>query len=125
METQALDNTESEATGTEAAAPATGTEAIKERIVETIQTVYDPEIPVDIYQLGLIYDIAVADDGKVDIKMTLTSPACPAAGVLPGEVEMKVRGVEGVSDVDLEIVWDPVWNPSMMSEAARLELGML
>ena len=127
MEAQTLENTEPQVEATEPQATesqATGTEAIKERIVDAIHTIYDPEIPVDIYELGLIYDIAVAEDGNVEIKMTLTSPACPAAGILPGEVETKTRDVEGVNDVDVEIVWDPVWNPSMMSEAARLELDM-
>ena len=106
---------------TEAAA---GEESIEDRITAAIKTVYDPEIPVDIYELGLIYGVDVKDDGHVDVKMTLTSPSCPAAGILPGEVEMKMKGVEGVESAEVEIVWDPVWNPSMMSEAAQLELGM-
>lgn len=102
-----------------------GGPSLEDRIVEAIQTVYDPEIPVNIYELGLIYNIAVQDDGHVDVIMTLTSPACPVAGSLPGEVEAKVEGVEGVESATVEIVWDPQWNPSMMSEAARLDLGML
>lgn len=93
-------------------------------IVEALKTIYDPEIPVNIYELGLIYDVDVQESGAVHIKMTLTSPACPVAGSLPGEVETKVEGVPGVASAEIELVWDPVWNPSMMSEAARLQLGM-
>lgn len=101
------------------------TEAIREQIIEQLHTVYDPEIPIDIYQLGLIYEVVVEDDGKVGIQMTLTSPMCPAAEVLPAEVETKARGVEGVSSVELDLVWDPPWGPDRMSEAAKLELGMV
>jgi FeS assembly SUF system protein len=97
--------------------------ALEEAIVAALKTVYDPEIPVDIYELGLIYDVDV-DDNKVKVRMTLTSPACPVAGSLPGEVEQKVQGVPGVEQAEVELVWDPPWNPGMMSEAARLELGM-
>jgi len=97
---------------------------IEEAIVEALRTVYDPEIPVNIYELGLIYDIDLQAEGAVHVKMTLTSPACPVAGSLPGEVQRKVEEVPGVSSAEIELVWDPVWNPSMMSEAARLQLGM-
>jgi len=97
---------------------------LEERIVHALKTCYDPEIPVDIYELGLIYDIDVLPGNKVLVKMTLTSPACPVAGSLPGEVELKVQGVEGVEEASVELVWEPTWNPSMMSESARLELGM-
>jgi len=97
---------------------------LEQRIVAAIKTCYDPEIPVDVYELGLIYDIDLQPAGKVALRMTLTSPACPVAGSLPGEVEQKVQGVEGVEEATVELVWDPPWNPSMMSEAARLELGM-
>jgi FeS assembly SUF system protein len=100
-------------------------EEIRERIIERLRTVYDPEIPVDIYELGLIYEVKVDEDGKVGIRMTLTSPMCPAAEALPPEVETKAREVEGVSGVELELVWDPPWSPERMSEAARLELGMM
>ena len=93
-------------------------------IVEALKTVYDPEIPVNIYELGLIYDVDLQEGGAVLIKMTLTSPACPVAGSLPGEVKKKIEEVPGVTSADVELVWDPVWNPSMMSEAARLQLGM-
>jgi len=97
---------------------------LKQGIVAALKTVYDPEIPVDIYELGLIYEINIADDNNVDIVMTLTSPGCPVAGSLPGEVEMKVRGVDGVKDVRVELVWDPPWGPDRMSETARLELNL-
>jgi FeS assembly SUF system protein len=111
-----------------AAAPPTDPSDVGElenAIVEALKTVFDPEIPVNIYELGLIYDIDLLDEGAVKVKMTLTSPGCPVAGTLPGEVQAKVQGVPGVGAVDVELVWDPTWNPSMMSEAARLELGML
>ncbi len=97
---------------------------VENNIVEALKTVFDPEIPVNIYELGLIYDIDIQADGSVQVKMTLTSPGCPVAGSLPGEVQSKVEGVPGVTSADVELVWDPSWNPSMMSEAARLELGM-
>jgi FeS assembly SUF system protein len=100
-------------------------EGIRQRVIEELQTVYDPEIPVNIYELGLIYDVEVDDDGAARIRMTLTTPMCPAAEELPPEVETKARSVEGVTSVQLDLVWDPPWNPSMMSEAAKLELGML
>ena len=100
-------------------------DAIRERVIEELHTVYDPEIPVDIYELGLVYEVKVDDAGKVGIRMTLTSPMCPAAEQLPPEVESKARGVPGVTDVALELVWDPPWSPERMSEAAKLELGML
>jgi FeS assembly SUF system protein len=98
---------------------------IRERIIERLRTVYDPEIPVDIYELGLIYEVKVDEAGQVGIRMTLTSPMCPAAEQLPPEVETKAREVEGVTGVALELVWDPPWTPERMSEAARLELGMM
>jgi FeS assembly SUF system protein len=92
-------------------------------VVEMLKTCYDPEIPVDIYELGLIYAVDVSADGTVAIKMTLTSPACPVAGSLPGEVENKVRSVPGVKAARIELVWDPPWDKEMMSEAAMLKLG--
>lgn len=97
---------------------------MKERIIEEIKTVYDPEIPVDIWELGLIYDIDIDDEGIVRIRMTLTSPACPVAGSLPLEVQDKVMHVENVRDVDLQLVWDPPWNKERMSEEARMALDM-
>ncbi len=99
--------------------------AVGDRIVQELKTVFDPEIPVDIYELGLIYKVKLDEAGAVSIKMTLTSPMCPAAEELPPEVESKARSVAGVTSVVLDLVWDPPWNPGMMSEAAKLELGML
>lgn len=100
-------------------------EEIEHDVVEMLKTVYDPEIPVDIYELGLIYNIDVRDDRSVEVRLTLTSPMCPVAGSLPPEVESKVAQVEGVTQAVVDLVWDPPWNPGMMSEAARLELGMM
>jgi FeS assembly SUF system protein len=96
-----------------------------ERIIDVLRTVYDPEIPVNIFELGLIYKVDIGDDNHVQIEMTLTSPACPFAGTLPGEVETKVSDIEGISGATVELVWDPPWNPSMMTEEAQLELGMI
>jgi FeS assembly SUF system protein len=96
-----------------------------ERVIEVLRTVYDPEIPVNIFELGLIYKVDIGDDNHVQIEMTLTSPACPVAGTLPGEVETKVSDIEGISGATVELVWDPPWNPSMMTEEAQLELGMI
>jgi FeS assembly SUF system protein len=96
---------------------------IETDVVAQLKTVYDPEIPVDIYELGLVYAIEVDDEGHVELRMTLTSPMCPVAGTLPPEVEAKVAQVPGVKSSRVELVWEPPWNPSMMSEAARLELG--
>ena len=93
-------------------------------VIKALQSCYDPEIPVNIYDLGLIYDVEIDDDLNVAIKMTLTSPACPVAGTLPGEVEMRVRELDDIEDVRVEVVWDPPWTPAMMSEAAKLELNM-
>jgi len=98
---------------------------LEAKIIDAVRTCYDPEIPVNIYELGLIYDIKVDSSGTVAIQMTLTSPHCPAAQSLPGEVEARVRAVPGVNDASIEIVWDPPWDPSRMSEAAKLQLGML
>jgi len=97
---------------------------IEGQVTEALRTCYDPEIPVNIHEMGLIYDVRVALDGGVLITMTLTSPSCPAAQSLPREIESKVRGIPGVAAVKVNVVWEPQWNPSMMSEAARLELGM-
>ncbi len=98
---------------------------IEEDVVAILKTVYDPEIPVDIYELGLIYNVDVKDDQSVEVRMTLTTPMCPVAEILPAEVESKVAGVDGVSTATIDLVWEPPWNPGMMSEAAKLELGML
>jgi len=98
---------------------------IEVKIVDALKTCYDPEIPVDIYELGLIYAVDVNPSGSVQVKMTLTSPNCPSAMELPGMVEARVRSVPGVMDAKVEVVFDPPWEPSRMSEAARLQLGML
>jgi len=101
------------------------TEAVKQKVIECLQTIFDPEIPVNIYELGLIYEINVLPINNVQIVMTLTSPACPAAQTIPVEVDQKVRQIEGVNDVHVAITWNPAWDRSMMTEAAQLELGML
>jgi len=100
-------------------------EALKQKVVECLHTVFDPEIPVNIYELGLIYEIDILPVGNVQIVMTLTSPACPAAQSIPVEVDQKVHQIEGVNDVHVAVTWTPTWNKTMMSEAAQLELGML
>ncbi|MGH7810609.1 MAG: SUF system Fe-S cluster assembly protein [Candidatus Binatia bacterium] len=98
---------------------------IEAQVVEALRTCFDPEIPVNIYEMGLIYEVKVDAEGVVAIQMTLTSPHCPAAQSLPAEVEAKARAVEGVTDVKIDLVWEPPWDPSKMSEAARLQLGMI
>jgi len=98
---------------------------LKEKIVTALKTIYDPEIPVDIYELGLIYEINVFPINNVNIQMTLTSPSCPSAESIPVDVEQKVKSIEGVNDVKVEITWDPPYSQDMMSEAAKLELGFL
>jgi FeS assembly SUF system protein len=104
---------------------AVDTAALEEQVIAAISTVFDPEIPVNIYELGLIYDIVIDPAANVAIEMTLTSPACPVAGSLPGDVEGVVRGVSGIADAKVDLVWDPPWTPDRMTEAARLELGMM
>lgn len=96
---------------------------LEDLAVEVLKTCYDPEIPVDIYELGLIYKVTVDDDRFLHVVMTLTSPMCPVAGSLPPEVEGKLAGIPGIAGATVEVTWDPPWEPSMMSEAARLELG--
>jgi FeS assembly SUF system protein len=98
---------------------------VEEDLVAALKTVHDPEIPVNIYELGLIYRCEIMEDGSVEIDMTLTAPGCPVAGEMPGWVEAAVAGVENVRDVQVDIVWDPPWHPGMMTDAAKLELGML
>ncbi len=107
-----------------AAPPESGNDALRESVIAAISSVYDPEIPVNIYELGLIYRIDIDENGDVAIEMTVTAPACPVADILPLEVQERVRAVPGVRDVKVDLVWDPPWSPDMMSEAARLELGM-
>ena len=98
---------------------------LQEAVIEALKSIYDPEIPVDIYELGLIYDVAVDADGDAVVTMTLTTPNCPVAESMPGEVELRVLSVPGIRDAEVKLVWDPPWDPSKMSDEARLELGML
>jgi len=97
---------------------------LEEKVLDALRTCFDPEIPVNIYELGLIYKLEVTPEADVRIQMTLTSPGCPVAGSLPPEVETKVRDIPGVKSARVEVVWDPPWNPGLMSEAAKLQLGM-
>ncbi|MDX1837423.1 SUF system Fe-S cluster assembly protein [Legionella taurinensis] len=99
-------------------------DVLKDNAIAALKTVYDPEIPVNIYDLGLIYDVSVDDEHHVHVKMTLTTPGCPVAQTFPGTVEQAVNKVEGVSDCTVELVWDPPWTQERMTEAARLELGI-
>ncbi len=100
-------------------------DAIRDEVVERLKTIFDPEIPVNIYELGLIYGVEVSEDGVAHITMTLTTPMCPAAEELPPEVETKARSVSGVTAVQLDLVWEPPWTPERMSDAAKLDLGMI
>jgi FeS assembly SUF system protein len=99
-------------------------EALREQIIAVLHTCFDPEIPVNIYELGLIYGIDIQPTGSVEVRMTLTSPACPVAGSLPPEVQAKIRALPGVTAAKVDVVWDPPWHTDRMSEAARLQLGM-
>jgi len=101
------------------------TAALQQQVIECLQAIYDPEIPVSIYELGLVYEVNVAPSGDVKIVMTLTAPSCPVAQSLPVEVDQKVRQIAGVKDVHVAVTWNPPWDKSMMSETARLELGWL
>ncbi|MFI5193996.1 MAG: iron-sulfur cluster assembly protein [Chitinophagales bacterium] len=101
------------------------TEELKDKVIECLHTIYDPEIPVNIYEMGLVYEVNVLPINNVQIVMTLTAPSCPAAQSLPVEVDQKVRLIEGVNDVHVSVTWTPPWDRSMMSETAQLELGML
>ena len=98
---------------------------IEAQVIEALRTCFDPEIPVNIYEMGLIYEVKVDETGAVTIQMTLTSPSCPAAQSIPAEVEQKVRAIDGVTDVQIDLVWEPPWDQNKMSEAARLQLGMM
>ena len=98
---------------------------LQEAVIEALKSIYDPEIPVDIYELGLIYDVAIGEDGDAVVTMTLTTPHCPVAESMPGEVELRVLSVPGIRDAEVKLVWDPPWDPAKMSDEARLELGML
>jgi len=113
---------------TDGAAPAPSvvdTDALKQAVIEMLSTVTDPEIPVNIYELGLIYDVEITDEGDTRVVMTLTTPNCPVAESMPGEVEYRIGTVPGVRSVFVELVWDPPWTPDRMSEAAKLELGFI
>ncbi|MDZ7314628.1 MAG: SUF system Fe-S cluster assembly protein [candidate division KSB1 bacterium] len=103
--------------------PSFSVDDLREEVIETLRTCYDPEIPVNIYDLGLVYEVDVDQQGRVKVVMTLTSPACPVAETLPDEVHRRIQEIDEVTEVDVEVVWEPPWNPSMMSEAARLELN--
>ncbi|MCZ6695840.1 MAG: DUF59 domain-containing protein [Acidobacteria bacterium] len=123
---------ESEATGFKgpmhqrgATAADPGIRALEGQIIEALQSVYDPEIPVNIYELGLIYDISVDAEGGVLVTMTLTSPMCPVAGTLPPDIEARIRAVPGVSKAKVDVIWDPPWGPDKMTEAAKLQLNMM
>ena len=96
---------------------------LKEQVLKALRSVYDPEIPVNIVDLGLIYEIAIEPDGEARIRMTLTAPSCPVAGILPGQVETAARAVPGITGVKMELVWDPPWDRNRMSDAAKMELG--
>jgi FeS assembly SUF system protein len=103
---------------------ATEQSALREKVIDALRTCYDPEIPVNIYELGLVYEVKVSDAGEAHIRMTLTTPNCPAAISLPGEVEYKAKGIDGLRGVKVEVVWEPPWDMTKMTEAARLQLGM-
>jgi len=99
--------------------------ALRERVIDALKTVYDPELPVNIFDLGLIYAVKVDEQNAVQVTMTLTAPGCPVAGTLPGEIQRKIAGIDGISAAKVELVWDPPWDKSRMSEVAMLELGFL
>jgi FeS assembly SUF system protein len=103
--------------------PRPSAESIRESVIEVLRSIFDPEIPVNIYELGLVYDVTVDEENHVKVRMTLTSPMCPVAESLPPEVEMKVRQIPGVAHAEVDLTWEPAWNPSMMTEAAKLQLG--
>ena len=105
--------------------PAAPGSDLQDAIIEALKSIYDPEIPVNIYELGLIYDVAVDENCDAVVSMTLTTPNCPVAESMPAEVEMRVLSVPGIRDAEVKLVWDPPWDPSKMSDEARLELGML
>ncbi len=105
--------------------PSHDPDTIRAAVIEALKQIYDPEIPVNIYDLGLIYGVDVDENGRVEVKMTLTAPGCPVAQTFPGQVEAAIRQVPGVTDAHVEVVWDPPWTKDRMSEAAKLQLGML
>ena len=105
--------------------PETNSDELRDKVVKAIKSIYDPEIPVDVYELGLIYEVNLYPINNVYVLMTLTSPSCPSAEVIPGEIEMAIKAIEGVNDVKVEVTFDPPYSQDMMSEAAKLELGFL
>ncbi len=100
------------------------TKELEAQVIEVLKNTFDPEIPVNIYDLGMIYNVDVKPDGEVNVRMTLTSPMCPVAGTLPGEVETRIRGLEAVTKATVELVWEPMWDKDMISEAAKLQLNL-
>ena len=106
-------------------APAAGADDLYEAVIDALKDIYDPEIPVNIYDLGLIYHVEITPDHHARVKMTLTTPHCPVAESMPGEVELRIGAVPGIGDAEVELVWDPPWDPQKMSDEAKLELGML
>ncbi len=104
--------------------PSPPTESLEEQVIDALRTVYDPEIPVNVYELGLVYGVDINPGNEVIVRMTLTAPGCPVAGSLPIEVEQKILSIDGVTSARVDLVWDPPWNPGMMSEVAKLQLGM-
>jgi FeS assembly SUF system protein len=105
--------------------PAADADNLYEAVIDALKDIYDPEIPVNIYDLGLIYDVEITPDHHARVKMTLTTPHCPVAESMPGEVELRIGAVPGIGDAEVELVWDPPWDPQKMSDEAKLELGML
>ena len=105
--------------------PVNSSPELEKKIIDALRAVFDPEIPVNIYDLGLIYDIAIESSGEVNVKMTLTSPGCPVAGSLPGEVEAKVKTIPGVTEAKVHLVWEPPWDREKISDAAKLKLGLM
>jgi len=105
--------------------PVAGADDLYEAVIDALKDIYDPEIPVNIYDLGLIYDVEITPDHHAKVKMTLTTPHCPVAESMPGEVELRIGAVPGIGDAEVELVWDPPWDPQKMSDEAKLELGML
>ena len=102
-----------------------GLRALESQVIEALQSCYDPEIPVNIYELGLIYNVRVTAAGEIDVTMTLTSPMCPVAGTLPPDIECRLRAIPGVTKARVEVIWDPPWSPDKMTEAAKLQLNMM
>ncbi|MBZ0178849.1 MAG: SUF system Fe-S cluster assembly protein [Melioribacteraceae bacterium] len=98
---------------------------LEQQVISVLRTIFDPEIPVDIYELGLVYEINIDEEANVGVKMTLTSPACPVAGSLPGEVKSKLENIQDINKVEVQLVWDPPWNMDLMSEEAKLQLGFI